>query len=201
MSVLARNPKTCKPGYAGLRLTAEEYFSLRDDGQRYELIDGVVVMSPSPTPRHQLVAIEVVKQLSRHVDDQDLGLVLYETDVVFGMGADGRDLVYRPEVVFFRKERAGTITDRIRIVPDVVVEVVSPDSRSLDAETKYNDYERAGVGEYWLIDPIEEQTKFYRLIGGRYVEAPIGGPVYESNVVSGLKLNLTPIRAAFRRLG
>lgn len=201
MSVLVENTKTHLPSYAGLRLTAEEYFNLRDDGQRYELIDGVVVMSPSPTPRHQLVAIEVVKQLSRHVDERDLGLVLYETDVVFGIRADGRDLVYRPEVVFFHRERVGAITGRIRIIPDVVVEVVSPDSRSLDAETKYNDYEQAGVGEYWLIDPIDEQMKFYRLLDGQYVEAPVGASVYESAVVPGLKLDLTPIRAAFRRLG
>ncbi len=201
MSVLVENSRVHQPSYAGLRLSAEEYFSLRDDGQRYELIDGVVVMSPSPTPRHQLIAKVVLRQLDNYVERHGLGLVLYGTDVRLGKTPEGKDLVYRPEIVFIAADKAARVKGRIEVVPDVVVEVVSPDSRSLDAETKYNDYEGAGVGEYWLIDPIDEQTKFYRLIDGRYAVAPVGGSVYESEVVSGLKLDLTPIRAAFRRLG
>lgn len=201
MHVIVDRKQAIAGGYAGLRLSAEEYFQLPDDGRKYELIDGVVVMSPSPTPRRQLMALEVLKQLSRHVDKEDLGLVLYETDVVFGVRADGRDLVYRPEMIFIRKERVSQIEDRIRIIPDVVVEVVSPDSRSLDEQTKFHDYERAGVKEYWFIDPIEEQTRFYRLTDGRLVDVAVRGSTYESEAVPGLMLDLTPIRGAFHRLG
>lgn len=199
MTTLARHNSGHLSGYSGLRLTANEFFALADDGARYELIDGVVQLSPGPTPRHQHVALAIVKQLTCHADDRDLGLVLYEIDVVLAQRSDGRDVVYRPEIVFVRKDRVALIEDRIRIVPDVVVEIISPDSRSLDTVTKYQDYERAGVLEYWLIDPPKERMTFYRYRGQNFVEVPPepGGLYFASEAVAGFRLDLTKIRAAF----
>lgn len=194
-----------RSSYAGLRLTADEYFELPNDGNRYELNSGVVVMSPSPAPRHQFVAKTVLRQLDNYVETNRLGLVLYETDVQLDVAADQRGLVYRPEIIFIAAERALRISGHINLAPDVVVEVVSPESRSLDEETKFADYERAGVREYWLIDPIEERMTFYRLQNGHYVESPIAidaqqGEVFVSDAVPGLRLELKPIREAFRAL-
>lgn len=77
---------------------------------------------------------------------------------------------------------------------------ISPDSRSLDRETKHDDYERAGVQEYWLIDPEQETMTFYRLTRGRFAEAPFSGDAYESQAVPGFRLDLAKVRAAFRSL-
>jgi Uma2 family endonuclease len=187
-----------RSGYAGLRLTADEYFSLADDGNRYELIDGVVTMSPSPSADHQRASRAIYDQLSRFVGDHNLGEVFYEIDVHFGKSPDGRDIVYRPDVICFLGPASREIGGRLRIIPNVAVEIVSLESSSRDLETKRLDYERFGVREYWLIDPIEERTTFFRLRDGKFIEAPTGADRYESTVVSGFQLDLARVRATFR---
>jgi Uma2 family endonuclease len=113
------------PGYAGLRMTAAEYLALPPDGERYELVEGVVVMSPSPVLRHQAVSGEVFGQLHVWLKTNPLGFALFEVDVNLGRGVGGRDLVFRPDVVFLRRERFGVLPDWVTGAPDVVCEVVS----------------------------------------------------------------------------
>lgn len=187
-----------RTGYAGLRLTAEEYFALPDDGNKYELVDGVLLMSPSATTGHQRVAAVLFGELYAHVEPKRLGLLLFETDVNLGKSLGGAPIVYRPEIVFISMPRAAQVKRRIEIVPDLVIEIISPDSRSLDSETKFCDYERAGVKEYWLIDPLEERMTFYRLVNGRFVEVPTADDVFISEAVPGFRLNLSKVRAVFR---
>lgn len=117
-----------RSSYAGLRLTADEYFELPDDGNRYELIDGVVTMSPSPSADHQRASQEVFLQLAGFVRDHNLGEVFYEIDVHFGKSPDGRDIGYRPDVICFLGSASREVSGRLRIVPDVTVEVVSSES-------------------------------------------------------------------------
>src|SRR5262245_53680057 len=69
------------PLYDGLRATADEYFALPDDEFRYELIDGVILMSPSPTTNHQYVAAEVFLQLSTFLRRSPVGMAFYELDI------------------------------------------------------------------------------------------------------------------------
>jgi len=198
MAAIAPAADIIRGAYLGLRLTAEEYFSIPDDGARYELVDGVVVVSPSPSPEHQNTAGAIYVQLANHVQRHRLGVVLYETDVQLGGGPTGPDVVYRPEILFVRAERMNEVRKRIVVAPDLVVEVVSPDSRRMDSRTKYDDYERAGVQEYWLIDPERDEMHFYRLESGRFVEAPISGDKFASTAVPGFTLDLAWVRETFR---
>ena len=78
--------------FQGLRLTVEEYYALGETAERYELIDGVAVISPGPTPRHQRVTHDVLSQLQRFVDNQPMGEVLPEVDVHRGAGHSAGDL-------------------------------------------------------------------------------------------------------------
>lgn len=185
-------------GCAGLRMDAEAFFQLPDDGRRYELVDGVVVMSPSPTPRHQMVMMEVAGQLWAYLREHPCGTAVPEVDVGLGEGPRGGDLVYRPELVFFRRERLPEVPERLVGAPDLVVEIISPDSRRMDTETKKDDYERCGVGEYWLIDPSRRSMTFYRLKDGRFVEVPVKGDRFASEVVEGFSLDLTRVRETFK---
>lgn len=190
-----------RSGYAGLRLTADEYFALPDDGNRYELIDGVVSMSPSPLNSHQLILAEITFQLESHVRPARLGRVYIEADVRFASRRDGRDLVYRPELHFVRADRLHLVGERTTIVPDVVLEVVSDESRGRDLVTKLGDYREARVGEIWIIDPRDEVFAFHQLRGDAYEELrPVSG-TYASIVVPGFELDLDPIRALFRAIG
>src|SRR5262245_30489102 len=88
--------------YNGLRMSAEQYFQLEDDGCRYELIDGVVCMSPSPIRVHPFVVAEIAAQLGAFLKKKPLGRVAVEVDVKLGTGPSGGDLVYRPDLVFLK---------------------------------------------------------------------------------------------------
>lgn len=183
-----------EPRYRGLRLSADEYFQLDDDGFRYELVDGVVCMSPSPTPAHQAIVLEIGAQIRNHLQQHPLGKVYVELDVQLRA-----DLVYRPDVIFLQAERAQQCRERVVGPPDLIVEVVSPDSKRYDAETKRGDYERCGVAEYWMIDPQRDSMVFLRLQGERYVEIKPTGNRLASEAVPGFTLDIERLRKAFSK--
>jgi len=188
------------PAYTGLRMTAEEFVRLPDDGCRYELVDGVVLVSPRPTPKHQTVLLEIACQLANHLEDHDdVGMALHDTDVCLGKGPARGDLVYRPDLVFVAKSHLDRIREKIFGAPDVVVEVISPGSARFDTETKKDDYERCGVFEYWLIDPEQQAMVFYRLKEGRYAEVKPSGEGFASEAVCGFTLDLARVRKKFKR--
>ncbi len=184
-----------KGPFQGLRMSAEEYLSIGETFERYELIDGVVVKSPSPTPLHQKLLTVVLSQIDRYVEENAIGDVFNELDVHLGRGPRGADLVYRPDIVFIRSGRLPLSAKHVQIAPDLVVEVVSPSSASLDYETKKGDYERAGVLEYWIIDPEENSMTFFRLKDGRYAAISPDQGSFASQAVPGFVLNLKRIRA------
>ena len=185
-----------KAQYTGLRMTADEFLRLPEDGYSYELVQGVVVMSRSPTPRHQAVTMEIATQIAFHLRAHPGGHVLAETDVHLA-SVEGGDLVYRPELVFLSAEHWQRTGDRIVGAPDLVVEVVSRGSRRFDSETKKGDYERFGVLEYWLVDPERRTIAFFRLEGGRFEDIPTSDDRFTSRAVPGFVLDLTRVRALF----
>lgn len=185
------------PGYAGLRMTADEYLALPPDGERYELVEGVVVMSPSPVLRHQAVSGEIFGQLHVFLRTNPVGFAFFEVDVRLGRGAGGRDVVFRPDLIFVRRERFGALPAYVTGAPDLVVEVVSPGYRRYDRETKRSEYERHGVGEYWLIDPEEATIDLWRLVGDRFATMDAGASTFASQAVPGFVLDLDAIRALF----
>jgi Uma2 family endonuclease len=186
------------PQFIGLRLSAEEFFALPDDGCRYELVNGVVIVTPSPLPRHQKVALEIARQLANYLEKNPVGDVFPETDVHLGQGAAGGDLVYRPEMVYFRAERLGSLDERLVGAPDLVVEVVSPPTRYKDIRTKRDDYERLGVREYWMVDPDRDSITFLRHDGTKFVEVQPEKDRFASHAVEGFELNIADVRATFK---
>ena len=188
--------ETHHPRYKSIRCSADEYLALADDGFRYELIDGVVIMSPSPTPLHQAVMLEIAYQIKAFLKNRPIGRVLVETDVVLTRRADKSDLVYRPELVFYlHKDGHQRVPDRLEGPPDLVVEVQSPATHRLDLKTKREDYEAAGVPEYWLFDPEAKTMLFLRLTNGHYTEMEPQNDVFSSEAVPGFRLNLADVRA------
>lgn len=172
-------------------MSADEFLSLADDGFRYELIDGVVVMTPSPDFNHQDVRGEIEYQLRRHVRKTHCGWVGSEVDVRMSPR-----LVYRPDLLFINAKDHPRRPSRIDFAPDLIVEVLSPGTTAFDLETKRADYEKKGVLEYWIVDPQDGAVTFLRLQRGRYIEAkPIRGR-FASKAVPGFKLDLKAVRDA-----
>jgi len=179
-------------GYAGRRMSADAYLALLPDTRKYELINGVVCMSPSASFSHQMIAGEVMLQIGMFLERRSIGVVVAEVDVRLS-----DEQVFRPDVVFLTSEKAARCGVAVTVPPDVAIEVVSPDSRENDAEIKRKAYEIAGISEYWLIDPIQENLTFLRLTAGRYLEQPASGDYFESAAIPGFRLDLSRIRRLF----
>lgn len=196
MTAVAPQAGQAPSQYVGLRMTADQFLEITDDGYNYELVDGVVIVSPSPTPRHQSVTLEIAWQIKNYLELHPVGAAFVETDV--HLAADERgDLVYRPEIVFVRQERLKDIGDKLEGPPDLVVEVVSRGSRRYDAETKKSDYEKFGVHEYWLIDPARDTLTIFRRDSGHFTELPLTRDRFESHAIPGFTLDIARIRRAF----
>ncbi len=186
MSAVPRLPSDF--GYAGLRMTADDYLALGETPERYELIDGVVVMSPSPTVRHQKIIALLFRQIDRFVERFG-GDVLPEIDVRLS-----ERLVYRPDLVYYKPGRLAGLPARLDTPPDLVIEVLSPGSKPLDLITKKSDYERFGVGESWVVDPATGDVRCWSRRGDAFVEARVAGDRLTSGVVTGLVLDVAPLR-------
>ncbi len=181
----------------GLRMSAGEYLALGETQIRYELIDGVVVMSPNPTAQHQQLIMKIAHQMASFLNDNPIGDVFPELDINLRSGL-GREVVYRPDIVYVSKERADIIQKHVMGAPDVLVEIISPDSRQYDSVTKKNDYEAVGVREYWLIDPLESKMTFFIRQGAKFVESVPQSDTFASTAIPGFWLDLNRIRQVFK---
>ncbi|MGH7483491.1 MAG: Uma2 family endonuclease [Longimicrobiales bacterium] len=136
--------------FSPLDWTYEDYARLPDDGNRYEILDGEILVRPRPGPDHQHVIGNLYLRLRPYVEDSDLGTVLCEVDFLFVPGQ-----YVSPDLIYVPTARRHGITRRgVEALPDLVVEVLSPGSASVDQVRKRELYAGAGVPEYWVVDPF-----------------------------------------------
>lgn len=178
--------------YHGLRMTADEYLALPETDGRYELVDGVAILAPSPSFEYQDIVLEIACQLRVFLQSHPIGSVVTEVDVRLR-----DDLVYRPDVVYLSQSTRARIRGAVTEIPQLVVEVVSPGAAKRDLLEKRRDYEAAGVAEYWVIDPQTREMHFFGIENGRYVALPVAGDEFRSKAVPGFVLRLELVRALF----
>jgi Uma2 family endonuclease len=137
-----------------------EFARLPDDGNRYEVLDGELCVTPSPRPAHQDVVGALTERLRPFVRRNGLGRVYPgPVDVLF---REGDYLV--PDLVFVRRDQLHLVTERgVECTPDLVVEIVSPSTALRDRTVKRERYARLGVPEYWIIDADARRVEVYRL--------------------------------------
>jgi Uma2 family endonuclease len=152
-----------------IKLTYEDYAKTPDD-ERYELIDGELLMVPSPNRPHQWTVIHLGTRLIAFVEENDLGEVYFAPfDVVL---SDTN--VVQPDVIFVSRERLGIITHaNIQGAPDLVVEVRSPSTAYRDLTIKRRLYAEHGVKEYWMVDPEARTITVLLLRNGDFEEVGI----------------------------
>jgi len=154
------------------RVSFAELCQWPDNGCRYELYDGEVIVVPAPLPRHQLVAARLISLLLEFAGESG-GLALPSPiDIAFT-----EHDVLQPDVVLFRPDRRSRIDmmDVIRTAPDLAVEVVSRSTEARDRGTKMQMFERFGVREYWIVDPVRNVLEIYQLRDGRYEQPGVFG--------------------------
>jgi Uma2 family endonuclease len=142
------------------RVTFAELQEWPDDGRRYELYDGEVIVVPSPFLRHQRVAMHIEAILLEYERAAGGIVVLAPLDIVFS-----EHNVLQPDVVFFRAERRHLVKDWevTRAEPDLAVEVLSRGTEARDRGRKMQLFARFRVPEYWLVDPLENTLEIYTL--------------------------------------
>lgn len=144
----------------------EKYLELPDDGNRYELIEGELFVTPAPGSGHQHVSSEIEWHLHQFVRARALGVVYHAP---YEVHLPDQRRVVQPDILFIRSENAPTAEDPYFAgVPDLVVEIISPSSDRLDRYVKFGLYEGAGVPEYWIVDPRSRSVAVYGLEAGEY---------------------------------
>ena len=173
------------------RATYEDYLNMPDD-IRYELLDGELVMAPTPSTRHQRIALQLATVLKAFIDRNSLGeLFIAPLDVVLWDGDEAN--VVEPDLLFVSAGRTDMITEaNVQGAPDLVVEILSPSTESRDRGYKRELYARHGVREYWLVDPDASTITVLALsendyaVAGTYGE----GQTLVSPTLEGLDLRL-----------
>lgn len=147
-----------------VRYRYDDYKSLSDHtDKRYELLNGDILMVPSPTTSHQRVSRDLGFLLFQHVRANKLGEVFFAPiDVVLGQGSDRE--VAQPDILFVSAQRRAIIAEgEIQGAPDLMVEILSPSTEALDRGYKKALYARRGVSEYWIVDPKSQTIEVYSL--------------------------------------
>jgi Uma2 family endonuclease len=159
MAVLPKPPKA-KRLWTYDQMLAE----LPESNLPAELWDGEIVMSPTPTPSHQTIVMRLTVFLDEFVRSAKAGRVFVSPlDVVLS-----EHRVVQPDVFFISNANRDIIQDRIRGVPDLAVEVISPGSWKRDRVEKKALYEQVGIAEYWIVDPESRSIEVFALVKGVY---------------------------------
>jgi Uma2 family endonuclease len=150
------------------KLTYADYVRFPEDGLRHEIIDGEHYVTPSPATRHQRIVGNLQYLIRHFLETNPIGEVFCAP---FDALLSEFDIVV-PDLLYLSRERARFLTSKnLQGPPDLVIEVLSPSTKSRDIRLKRDLYERVGVREYWIVDPELAVVEVYRG-NGRSFEAP-----------------------------
>lgn len=146
----------------GVLLTYEDYAAIPSDRNRYEILNGVLSVTPAPTTFHQDAAFNLAAILRQHVRRNRLGKVMVApTDVLLSAHN-----VVQPDILFVSAERLAIVEPaNIKGAPDLVIEVLSPTTAVNDLNVKRQVYAEHGVLHYWIVDPIQRVVTAHTLVG------------------------------------
>ena len=168
-------------------ITVEEFYQQIRDGEKADLIDGVIYMASPDSKKQNKIGLFLQSLMQSYASINDLG----ET---FGSRFAFRLSSHRapePDVAFVSKDRLSLVHETgMNGAPDIAVEIVSKESKKRDYQEKKRVYEESGVLEYWIIDPLQERATFYGLVAKKY--EPIflqEGHIFCSRVLKGFMLD------------
>jgi len=144
--------------------TEADYFALPDTNRFVELSEGELIMPPHPTHTHQQTVGGLYRAMYDFVAEHDLGTVQFGPLPVRLWPGKIRE----PDILFVAKEHSDRIGEHVYGPPDLVVEVLSPSTRRTDRLEKTVEYARAGVREYWIVDPYGQAVEVFILREGAY---------------------------------
>jgi Uma2 family endonuclease len=176
------------------RLTLADYESLPDDAD-YEIVDGILFIAPRARPGHQIVRGHLTAELAGWSRTTGEGEVVPDVDLI----VDERCTYISPDIMYFAGHRFEEIdpNEMIRVIPDLVIEVLSPSTDTYDLTTKRQLYAELGVAHYWIADASRHHIRECVLSpNGKYAERVVAAPeAFEPALFPGLRIDL---RRVFR---
>lgn len=145
-----------------IRWTTADLKLFPDDGNRYEIIDGELLVSKPPHWKHQEICVKIGTQLELWSSKNNLGKVAFAPGIIF---TEANNVI--PDVVWASNQRLAAILDdagHLTDAPELVIEVLSSGElqEKRDRQLKLKLYSVQGVQEYWIIDPQKQQVEIYR---------------------------------------
>ena len=163
---------------------AADYWNL-PEGEPCELMRGRFIMSPSPTPRHQIITA-LLTELLLIAARQGGGIGLAAPmDVVLS-----DDTILQPDLLYIAKGRREIVKQRVEGPPDLVIEILSPGTERRDRLAKLDLYARYGVSEYWIVDPAAQLIEFLLNEEGRFVVLSQAKDEFQSPRLPEVKIEL-----------
>ncbi|MCX7633795.1 MAG: Uma2 family endonuclease [Turneriella sp.] len=170
-----------RPRYHGLRVSREEYLDLEEDGFKYDVIDAVMQMAPSPNFEHGRLQSKLVIMMGAYLQKNPLAQIVTEIDVFLPDGGDP----LRPDITLILNENLHIVKTHIHGTPDLVCEVLSAATRERDLGVKAERYLKCGVKEYWIADPDNKTLEVWYNAGDQW-EKVKGAMELPSRVLPGL---------------
>ena len=167
-------------------------YLLTPDDERYELIEGELIMAPSPIPRHQKISSGFVGLMAPFARINRLGDIFAAPLDVHLSDTN----LLQPDILFISNERAHIIGEtNIQGAPDLVIEIASPSTEDRDRGIKQELYALFGVLEYWRAYPLTQTVEVLRLENGRFVSMGVYGrtDTLTTPLLPGLEINLNEI--------
>jgi Uma2 family endonuclease len=147
--------------------TLMEVYRMLPEGTRAEIIDGTLYMSPAPLLSHQTVVTDILTEIHSYLKENRQGKVFPSPIDVYL----NEENAFQPDLVFVSTERSSILReDGIYGTPDLIIEVLSPGTSKSDLTKKKPAYEKAGVKEYWMVDPKTKVAQGFHLVKNKYVE-------------------------------
>lgn len=172
------------------RLTFEEFQNLpEEEGKRYELDEGELLMTPSPTFLHNRIRLRIARSLAEFVEPRGLGEITLETDFRLA-----HNTVLNPDVALLTLEhlrRIDLTSSPVDGAPVLAVEVISPRNRPQDMVRKIGHYLGSGCRSVWVVYPNRNSIKVHSAAGVRELESP--AVLRDEDVLPGFSLPLAPL--------
>lgn len=174
------------------KMSYETFLESLDEDIQAEWVDGKVIrMSPASTLHQDLLGF-LSAILRNFVEEKDLGKIL---TAPMQMKLDTRPSGREPDLMFILNEHLARLKETYLDGPaDLVVEIISPESRGRDRGDKFYEYEQAGIPEYWILDSERKQEEFYQLKDGFYQLIMPEKFIYQSSSIEGLWLDVRWLR-------
>jgi Uma2 family endonuclease len=168
--------------------TFEEYLDLHDENIASEWLEGKVLVMAAAAIAHQRIGSFLEVLIKLYSEKNNLGEVFRSPIAVKINIFAGRE----PDLFFIKKENLHIVKPTfVQGTPDLMIEIILPESVERDKKIKFAEYQNAGVKEYWLIDPNEQNCEFYELVEGKFqLISALKSGVFHSKIIEGFHFKI-----------